>query len=175
MSWNRRRNKPLLQDKKDRRRKWERCHGTPTSRGHEPCAVPPCASLPISSESSFSLSIHNQNTTHSIKFNRKGDERCTRKRWRKNVECTGAIRSDEKAPVSGGERKGEVVDQRLGARRRMAVDPGVGESQAVDLDYWPWVVLRCTTHCSESHRERGREGERVMEGLLNRWVGDSVT
>lgn len=56
---------------------------------------------------------------------------------KEDVECTGAIGSDEKASVSSVEGEIEVVDQRLGARRRMAIDPRVGESQAVDLDYSP--------------------------------------
>lgn len=57
----------------------------------------------------------------------------------------GAVGSDEEAPIASVEGEVEVLDQRLGARWRMAVDSWVGEFEAVDLDRWSGVELH--THC----------------------------
>ena len=44
--------------------------------------------------------------------------------------------SDEEAAVAGAESESEIGDERGGPRRRVAVDCGVGEAQAIDLDNW---------------------------------------
>lgn len=53
----------------------------------------------------------------------------------------GAVGPDEEASVAGVEGEGEVVDERLGVRRRVAVDSRVGEFEAVDHDRWIGVLL----------------------------------
>ena len=60
-----------------------------------------------------------------VKCEDKGEENKTKQ--------TSAIRSDEKAATAGIESEREIVDEWSGSRRRMSVDPWVGEFQPLDL------------------------------------------
>jgi hypothetical protein len=52
------------------------------------------------------------------------------------MERTSAIGSDKEAAFTGVEGEREIVNERCGARRRLAVDSRVGESQTVDNYRW---------------------------------------
>lgn len=80
-----------------------------------------------------------------------------------------AIGSDKKATIASVESEGEIIDEGLGTRRRMAVDSRVGESEGVDDDggggtrhrgrhFAEW---RIGIRSREMEYKRGIEGETV--------------
>lgn len=62
-----------------------------------------------------------------------------------NCRLPCAVGSDEEAAIAGVESEREVVNEGGGARRRVAVDSGVGEAEIVDLDRWIRILLH--RHC----------------------------
>jgi hypothetical protein len=52
------------------------------------------------------------------------------------MERTSAIGSNKEAAITGLEGEREIIDERCGTRRRLAVDSRVRESQTVGLYRW---------------------------------------
>lgn len=126
---------PLLQDNRDHQTTSKQCREKQTSPTREPFEAPPCASLPIFSVLSFSL----------IEFPKKKKRKKTFLqpissllpiRNSEKVILTSAIRSNEKAPITGLESEREIIYQRLRPRRWVPVDSWICESQAVYLYCW---------------------------------------
>jgi hypothetical protein len=86
------------------------------------------------------------------------------------MERTSAIGSNKEAAITGLEGEREIIDERCGSRRRLAVDSRVRESQTVGLYRWLWILL--PAHFLR-YAASQREGERLYRGRV-REFGDSV-
>lgn len=72
---------------------------------------------------------------------------------------TSAIRSDKKTTITGIESEGEIFNERNWTRRRMAVDPWVGELELIDNHHWITIIslIVIDPHYSSSIKEFRKE------------------